>query len=779
VHPGVVFTKTDLDAIKADLNKEPWKSAYSRLTADYRSALDYQMKGPFAEVSRNPHINRDAWVIDMAAAYNMARLWYFTGNEQYAQKGHDILLAWARTQTSFGGAESAFDIGGCMCAAAADILRGTWPGWTSSDTATVQKFFANVLWPSVSAPGPLMTGSQGMEQISGSLAIAIFNDDRAKFNQVLSSFLTDANTGLRGSLSNGQVVDTGRDQGHTSLYVELVGRIGQMFWNQGVDVFSVMDNRILAIGEYYARYSVGDTTPAYVPFGGQAWGVFSSMPGDPPSMQPRTALNALRSAYAVRKGLSTPWIDRYLPDQAEDIDSFMFRRSSDTSTAPVATIPVLPQTSLLTTGLTTVDLNGATPAGTGSYADRTWTLKGGYNGQPPYSATPTMHFDYKAITGDFTMVAKVESVSNAGNVDGQAGIMIRDAATAMTSSQTYIAVTTDTRGSWSERGAAAVAYVGFTGNTFPLPTIPYWIKMERVGNRVQTFTSPDGASWAGANSNDFPDMPSMAYVGLFASSSVAGQAITAKFTNVAITGGDGGAAVLAPTAPYSVTASPAEEAVVLRWNEAHGASTYNVLRSTSSGGAFSQIATVSGTTYTDRSVTSGTRYYYAVTASNATGTSGPSPLDSATPDRPLASVAFGGTASTSNAFWDGQASYAFDTNPGSQWHVNPSGSLPQWLQYDFGQGVAQTVLRYGVTSSWNTPTRNPSAWQMQGSQNGADWVLLDSRSAQTFARKFQTRYYDIPNTTSYRYYRLNVTAGADQTDVEVSEFSLFAAPSRN
>ena len=29
----------------------------------------------------------------------------------------------------------------------ADILRGTWPGWTEADTTTVKAYFGNVLLP--------------------------------------------------------------------------------------------------------------------------------------------------------------------------------------------------------------------------------------------------------------------------------------------------------------------------------------------------------------------------------------------------------------------------------------------------------------------------------------------------------------------------------------------------------------------------------------------------------------------------------------------------------
>lgn len=769
-HPGVLLSRADLDAVKADLDKEPWKSAYERLKADAHSQKGYAMRGPCATVSRNPDSCRTEWESDMQAVYNLTRMWYFTGDTGYAQRARDVLLAWATTQTTFGGAESSFEIGDSRTATAADILRATWPGWTAADTGAVQNYFSTVFWPVLGVPGPLMTGSQGMEQLTGALGIAIFNDDAVKFDQVLSAFLTDANTGMRGTLPNGEVVDTGRDQGHTSLYVRLAAEMGQAFWNQGVDVFSLRDNRLLAVGEYYARYHLPDTAPSYVPFGGMSWGIFNAIAGAPRSTtQARTALNLLHTAYAVRQGVDAPWVDLYGTDQVEDTDSFMFRRGGDASTATPPPLPSPPPAATLTSGLAAADLYGAAPAGATAYAGGRWTLTGGYNGQQPASSKPSLRYAYRAVTGDFTMVAKVTSVSSAGSNDAQAGIMIRDTATGQASSQTYIAMTADHRAGWNERGATAMAYSWMSGAVNPAPQLPYWIKMERVGNRVQTSTSPDGASWAGANSNDFGNLPATAYVGLFASSAVTGQASTATFTDVAITGGDGGGPTNAPQTPLSLVATAADGRVIVRWTETHGATAYHVLRSTASGGPYTEVAAVANTSWTDTAAVNGTRYYYVVQASNTAGTSDRSPEDGALPAPAWVNVAFGGTA-TASSTGDGAAGYAFDTNPGSRWHA-ASTAVPQWLQYDFGAGVAQTIKRYGVTSSSDSPGRDPSAWQLQASQDGSNWVALDSRGGQAFAFKYQTRYYDIANNTAYRYYRFNITGGAD---VQVAELGLYA-----
>jgi len=107
-HPCIPLSSDDLAFLKANLNQQPWKNGYAVLASDGKSKLTYTMQGPFAEVGRTPDVNLWPWKNDMQAAFNLARMWYFTGNTAYAQKAHDILLAWANTQTSFSGQESIF-----------------------------------------------------------------------------------------------------------------------------------------------------------------------------------------------------------------------------------------------------------------------------------------------------------------------------------------------------------------------------------------------------------------------------------------------------------------------------------------------------------------------------------------------------------------------------------------------------------------------------------------------------------------------------------------------
>jgi len=90
-------------------------------------------------------------------------------------------------------------------------------------------------------------------------------------------------------------------------------------------------------------------------------------------------------------------------------------------------------------------------------------------------------------------------------------------------------------------------------------------------------------------------------------------------------------------APIGLTAAPVSSTQnTLSWTASTGATSYNILRSLTSGAGYSTVATVGTTTYNDSSLTPSTTYYYVVQAANSFGTSPNSNQASATTQTPTA-----------------------------------------------------------------------------------------------------------------------------------------------
>jgi autotransporter-associated beta strand protein len=578
------------------------------------------------------------------------------------------------------------------------------------------------------------------------------------------------------------VGDYQRDQGHSFWQVYQAAWAAEVLWKQGFDAYSLFDRRILATSEYYGRYNLPGPNPPFIIFGAPYdSALISTNAGGPrSSTQDRMVFNIAYGAYVTRLGLSAPWTTRYRDDQSETADSFVYRKSADASTATNKLTESFPPTASLTTGLTSADLNGATPTGSTRYTTTgggTWTLASGFGGNDPWNTNgnDTVHFAYKQVTGDFTMIAQVTSVANVGSVSAKAGIMLRDALGTATN-RFWIAITAATNVERVVIGWTNLPYgQNMAVKVVAVPQIRYWVKMERVGGRVQGFHSPNGADWTPSCVADMPTMPSTLEVGLFGSSQVTGTAGTATFANVRITGGDGAEAPKIPSAPFAIYAGPGDAQVPLRWNEAFNATGYNVKRSLTGGTGYTTIATVTNTIYTDTNVANGTTYYYVVTATNSAGESGNSMADSVSPQLTMVNVAVGGaaTASADDATDGNGAAQAFDGNPGTKWINNYAGTNG-WLQYDLGPFIRQTVQRYALTSAGDVPGRDPAAWQFLASNDGSTWTTLDTQTNQGFPYREQTLTYPLGNTNAYRFYRLNITANNGTNAIQLSELALLA-----
>lgn len=109
----------------------------------------------------------------------------------------------------------------------------------------------------------------------------------------------------------------------------------------------------------------------------------------------------------------------------------------------------------------------------------------------------------------------------------------------------------------------------------------------------------------------------------------------------------------------------------------------------------------------------------------------------------------------------------------------------KFLLFDF-QGVwgrlefdePQVAGAYTMTSANDAPDRDPAHWQIQGSNNGASWTVLDEQTDQSFSARFQTKKYIFKNKTAYKFYRLNIisVAGGNGGLYQQAEWRLIKTP---
>lgn len=115
----------------------------------------------------------------------------------------------------------------------------------------------------------------------------------------------------------------------------------------------------------------------------------------------------------------------------------------------------------------------------------------------------------------------------------------------------------------------------------------------------------------------------------------------------------------------------------------------------------------------------------------------------------------------------------FDNQQDSKWlDLSPQGS---WIAYAYASGVAGRLTGYTLTSANDCPERDPAQWQLQGSNDGANWTTVDSQSGVAFSARFQKLAFPLTGAPTYKAYRLNITKVFDPSSancVQLGEIEL-------
>jgi len=168
-------------------------------------------------------------------------------------------------------------------------------------------------------------------------------------------------------------------------------------------------------------------------------------------------------------------------------------------------------------------------AGTYNFSSPNHTIQAA--GYDLYAAADSVHFAYKTLNGDGTLVARVISIGGdySDNLTG-AGVMIRESLA--TDSITMIARLTKASGlDYLYRASNGGSIVQVGG---PAVAPPYWVKMVRSGNNFSVYQSSDGASWTQVGATQTIGMSSTAYAGIWINGHYTSFMCTAIMDSVSI-----------------------------------------------------------------------------------------------------------------------------------------------------------------------------------------------------------------------------------------------------
>jgi hypothetical protein len=250
-------------------------------------------------------------VADGNAAYENALMWAVAGDERNAKKSVEILNAWAATLTKMDGhdVQLAAGLNGAKFVYAAELMRWTWDGWKPEDVNRFKRFLKEVIYPPISEFAPWANGNWGGACIKTTMAIGIFCDDRALFDQAVDYYRNgEGDASLTHYVINdaGQCQESGRDQQHTQLGLGQLAEACEIAWHQGIDLYGADDNRLLKGFEYTAKYNLGEDVP-FTPYTDSTGKYKAKVISAEGRGTLRPIYEMVWNHYQRRRGIPAPW----------------------------------------------------------------------------------------------------------------------------------------------------------------------------------------------------------------------------------------------------------------------------------------------------------------------------------------------------------------------------------------------------------------------------------------------------------------------------------------
>ena len=283
-HPGTLHTQADLNLMKAKVlaNEQPWLSGYNMLLSSPYNNLgwpaynvDYIVRGSTG--NNYTRSQQDAQLI-----YTLTMIWHLTGNTNYANRAVQIANVWSDLIGLQGDSNVSLAAGICgyLFASAGELLS-TYPGWAEADKQAYKDMMMRVFYPANfdflwrqhdtfwrNGGNTHYRLNWPTANMASMAAIGILCDNRAVYEQAVDFFKFGPNNGRveraawyvhPGGLGQGE--EAGRDQGHNLGGWHAMALLCQMAWNQGDDLFSYDDNRVLRAFEYNAKYNLWNNVP--------------------------------------------------------------------------------------------------------------------------------------------------------------------------------------------------------------------------------------------------------------------------------------------------------------------------------------------------------------------------------------------------------------------------------------------------------------------------------------------------------------------------------------
>lgn len=325
VHPGILHTTKSIERMRAQIaDKEyPAYGSFELLKNHHCSQADYQPFGPFEIISRDGEFRhtKSKMEQDFSAIYQNALMWVLTGEKAHAEKSLGLLLGYAGVLKRIPETNDApllVGLEGLKIIYATEMLRHTYKKMTVSQFNEISRMIRNIFLPVMENfyhRKPYTNGNWGPIVTKAYMAAAILWDNEEMYDRAVDFYLHANDNGTIAhyiSGNTGQIQESGRDQGHSMLGIGALATVCEIAWQQGDDLYSALDNRLMKGFEYVAKYNLGYNVPFAV------WkdvtGKYSNWTEISDKGRGRyiPIFEMVYNHFVIRKGLQMPYTEKVL-----------------------------------------------------------------------------------------------------------------------------------------------------------------------------------------------------------------------------------------------------------------------------------------------------------------------------------------------------------------------------------------------------------------------------------------------------------------------------------
>jgi len=83
--------------------------------------------------------------------------------------------------------------------------------------------------------------------------------------------------------------------------------------------------------------------------------------------------------------------------------------------------------------------------------------------------------------------------------------------------------------------------------------------------------------------------------------------------------------------------------------------------------------------------------------------------------------------------------------------------MSAWVKFSYDKSFVCNA--YALTSSGDVASRDPKNWALRASNDGVNWVTLDTLSDQVFEDRYMRKVFTFDNEDAYSYYKLDIKSG--------------------